>query len=141
MFHQEMVEKTIHMILFRVLYLIIYINEMGHIQTDTYSSLFNKSDKVNVDETFVRKSVLVHVLRYSSRNIPNFRKCVYFYILPEYIHEHIAYYHCAKDQIENRTPKVLISRFKYILYDYFDSCLIFKTPMTQNSKSTSFANL
>ena len=33
------------------------------------------------------------------------------------IHVHIAYYHCAKDQIENRTPKMLISRFKCILYD------------------------
>ena len=51
------------------------------------------------------------------------------------IHVHIAYYHYAKDQIENRTPKVLISQFKYILYDYFDSCLIFKTPITQNSKT------
>ena len=46
-----------------------------------------------------------------------------------------------KDQIKNRTPEVLISRFKYILYDYFDSCLIFKTPITQNSKTTCFANL
>ena len=36
-------------------------------------------------------------------------------------------------QIENRTPNVLISRFKYIHYDYFDSCVIFKTPITQNS--------
>ena len=45
---------------------------------------------------------------------------------------HITYYHCAKDQIE----KVLISRLKFILYDYFDSCLIFKTPITQNSKTT-----
>ena len=47
---------------------------------------------------------------------------------------HIAYYDCAKDQIDNRTPKVLISRFKYGLYDYFDSCLIYKTPITQNAK-------
>ena len=48
---------------------------------------------------------------------------------------HIAYYHCAKDQIQNQTLKVLISRFKYyILYYYFDSCLIFKTPITQNSE-------
>ena len=42
-----------------------YINEMGHTQSDTYSSLYNKSDNVNVDETFVRKSALVHVLMYS----------------------------------------------------------------------------
>ena len=33
------------------------------------------------------------------------------------IHVHIAYYHCANDQIENQTPKMLISRFKFILYD------------------------
>ena len=58
-----------------------------------------------------------------------------------YIRYCVSYYHCAKDQIENRTTKVLISRFKYILYDYFDSCLIFKTPITQNSKTTYFANL
>ena len=57
------------------------------------------------------------------------------------IHVHIAYYHCAKDQIEIRTPKMLISRFEFILYDYFDSCLIFKTSITQNSKITCFANL
>ena len=42
-----------------------YINEIGRAQSDTYSSLFNKSDNVNVDETFARKSVLVHVLSYS----------------------------------------------------------------------------
>ena len=50
------------------------------------------------------------------------------------IHVHIAYYNCAKDQIENRTPKVLISRFKYILYEYFDSCLIFETPILKIAK-------
>ena len=72
---------------------------------------------------------------YSSRNIPNFRKCVYFKIV------HIAYCHCAKDQIEYRTPEVLISRYKSLLYDYFDSFLIFKTPITQKSKTTCFANL
>ena len=33
------------------------------------------------------------------------------------IHVHIAYNLCAKDQIKNRTPKVPISRFKFILYD------------------------
>ena len=38
-------------------------------------------------------------------------------------HVHIAYYHCAKNQIENQTPKVLISQFKYILYDYFHSII------------------
>ena len=29
---------------------------------------------------------------------------------------HIAHYHCAKDQIENRTPKMLILGHKFILY-------------------------
>ena len=38
----------------------------------------------------------------------------------------MAYYHDAKDKIENRTPTMLISRFKFIRYDYFDSCLILK---------------
>ena len=32
------------------------------------------------------------------------------------IHVHIAYYHCAKDQIENRTPKMLIPRFLNIYF-------------------------
>ena len=36
---------------------------MGRAQSDTYSSLFAKSDNVNLDETFDRKSALVHVLR------------------------------------------------------------------------------
>ena len=52
------------------------------------------------------------------------------------MHVHIASYHCAKDQIKMRTPKMLIWLFKFILYDYLDSCLIFKTPITQNSKIT-----
>ena len=43
-----------------------YINEMGRAQSDTYSSLFTKSDNINLDETFDRKSVFVYVLRYSS---------------------------------------------------------------------------
>ena len=38
---------------------------MGRAQSDTYSSLFNKSDNVNLDETFDRKSVFVHVLSYT----------------------------------------------------------------------------
>ena len=37
---------------------------MGRAQIDTYSSLFTKSDHVNLDETFDRKSALVHVLYY-----------------------------------------------------------------------------
>ena len=41
---------------------------MGHTQNDTYSSMYNKSDNVNVDETFVRKSVLVHVLKYTQKS-------------------------------------------------------------------------
>ena len=45
-----------------------------------------------------------------------------------------------KDQIENRTPKMLISPFKFKLYVYFDCCFIFKTPITQNSKIICFAN-
>ena len=37
---------------------------MGRAQSETYSSLFTKSDNVNLDETFDRKSALVHVLNY-----------------------------------------------------------------------------
>ena len=40
------------------------MNEMGRDQSDTYSSLFNKSDNVNLDETFDRKTVFVHVLKH-----------------------------------------------------------------------------
>ena len=35
---------------------------MGRAQSDTYSSLFTKSDNVNLDETFDQKLVFVHVL-------------------------------------------------------------------------------
>ena len=45
-----------------------------------------------------------------------------------------------KRKKEKRTPKMLISRFKFILYDYFDSCLILKTPITQNNKIACFVN-
>ena len=38
---------------------------MGRAQSDTYSSLFTKSNNVNLDETFDRKSALVHVLNYT----------------------------------------------------------------------------
>ena len=62
--------------------------------------------------------------------MPNFRKFVYFQILLEY-----ASTYCANDQIENRTPKMLISRSKFIYYRYFNSCSIFKTPITQIAKS------
>ena len=41
---------------------------MGRVQSDTYSSLFTKSDNVNLDETFDRKSALVHVLMFRSNN-------------------------------------------------------------------------
>ena len=44
---------------------------MGRAQSDTYSSLFTKSDNVNLDETFDRKSALVHVLSYT----PHFDNC------------------------------------------------------------------
>ena len=60
--------------------------------------------------------------------MPKFRKFVYMYV-------HIVYYHCAKDQIKNQTPKMLISRFKFIDYSYFNSCSIIKTPITQIAKS------
>ena len=43
---------------------------MGRAQSDTYSSLFTKSDNVNLDETFDRKSVFVHVLSYMNHNLP-----------------------------------------------------------------------
>ena len=57
------------------------------------SQLKNNSIKL----TYKSNSCIIHThftLRgYSSRNIPNFRKCVYFYILPEYTCTivHIAY--------------------------------------------------
>ena len=76
---------------------------------------------------------------YSSRNI-RILENVSIFKFYQNIHVHIAYYHGVKYYIGNRTPRVLISRFKHILYDYFDSCLIFKTPITQNSKTTCFAN-
>ena len=40
---------------------------MGRAQSDTYSSLFTKSDNVNLDETFDRKSAFVHVLKYTGQ--------------------------------------------------------------------------
>ena len=46
-----------------------------------------------------------------------------------------------KNLFENRTPKMLILRYTFILYDYFDSCLTFKTPITQNRKVKCFAKL
>ena len=42
---------------------------MGRAQSDTYSPLFTKSDNVNLDETFDRKSALVHVLNYSVADV------------------------------------------------------------------------
>ena len=38
---------------------------MVRAQSDTYSSMFNKSDNVKVVETFDKKTVCVHVLNYS----------------------------------------------------------------------------
>ena len=64
---------------------------------------------------------------YSSRKI-QISENVSIFKFYQNTHVHIAYHHCAKNQIENRTLKVFILRFKYILYDYCDSCLIFKTP-------------
>ena len=49
---------------------------MGRAQSDTYGFLCNRSDNVNVDETFVRKSVFVHVLNYSVSIIST--KCVHY---------------------------------------------------------------
>ena len=40
---------------------------------------------------------------------------VSIFIFYKNIHVHIAYYHCAKDQIKNRTLKLLMSRFKFTL--------------------------
>ena len=37
---------------------------MRRAQSDTYSSMFNKSDSVKVVETFDKKTVFVHVLTY-----------------------------------------------------------------------------
>ena len=45
---------------------------MGRAQSDTYSSLFTKSDNVNLDETFDRISALVHVLIYRTCFIAKF---------------------------------------------------------------------
>ena len=50
------------------------------------------------------------------------------------IHVNISYYHCAKDQIENRTPKVLISRFKYILYDILTAVFFLKRRLLKIAK-------
>ena len=50
-------------------------------------------------------------------------------------HKRIYLYHCTKDQIKNQSPKMLISRFKFMDYSYFNSCSIFKTPITQIAKS------
>ena len=38
------------------------MNKMGRAQSDTYISLFNKSENINLGETFDRKSVFVHVV-------------------------------------------------------------------------------
>ena len=43
---------------------------MRRAKRDTYISLFNKSDNVNLDKTFDRKSVFVHVLIYGLRGVP-----------------------------------------------------------------------
>ena len=45
-----------------------------------------------------------------------------------------------KIKSKTQIPKMLILQFKFILYDYFDSCLIVITPITQNSKITGFVN-
>ena len=51
---------------------------MGGAQSDTYSSLFIKSDNVNLDETFDRKSALVHVLIITSSPFSKFNDANYF---------------------------------------------------------------
>ena len=50
---------------------------MVRAQSDTYSSLFTKSDKVNLDETFDGKSALVHVLTYTCQ----FPKVLHYVVL------------------------------------------------------------
>ena len=45
---------------------------MGRAQSDTYSSLFTKSDNVNLDETFDKKSALVYVLNYRPISVLSF---------------------------------------------------------------------
>ena len=46
----------------------------------------------------------------------------------------MVYYHCAKDHIKKSNSKDVNSRFKFISYSYLDSCLNFKTPITQHRK-------
>ena len=38
---------------------------MGHAHNDTYCFLFKKTENVNVDETFDKKTVFAQVLKYS----------------------------------------------------------------------------
>ena len=62
----------------------------------------------------------VYIFFFFESEYTEFQKmCLFlsFTRITENIHVHIAYCHCSKDQIENRTPKVLILRFKFILYD------------------------
>ena len=46
---------------------------MRRAQSDSYSSLFTKSENVNLDKTLDRKSALVHVLTYRKKQ-SNVRK-------------------------------------------------------------------
>ena len=50
---------------------------MGRAQSDTYSSLFTKSDNVNLDETFDRKSALVHVLTHICQTCKKHLRCYF----------------------------------------------------------------
>ena len=49
---------------------------MGRTQGDTYISLFNKRDNVNLDKTFDRKSLFVHVLTYTEGRLDRYHICI-----------------------------------------------------------------
>ena len=51
------------------------------------------------------------------------------------IHVHIAYCHCARDQIEYQTPKMLVSRFKFILMTILTVVLFLKRRLLKIVKS------
>ena len=47
---------------------------------------------------------------------------------------HIAYYHCAKDQIENRTPKVLICDLNIYFMTILTAVLFLKRRLLKIAK-------
>ena len=87
------------------------------IQIYTYKYLF-KHKIYGIFSQLIKSQNKLNTLRgYCYRNIPNFRKCVFFLVLTEYTCTYSLLVLCKRS---NQTPKVLVSRFKYILYDYFD---------------------